>query len=223
MGTGLYYLRARNYEAGTGRFASRDPVCGDAANPLSLHKYLYAHADPVNRVDPTGMFICLPSMEAWGDAVHDEIGKHFRAQNPSNRFYNQTTNTILGATVEGGQSKPDLAERAGLVGLVWEIKSVWSAPHAWSDLAFYLAILNTQDPQKRLGFPGFFGTYSPPPLVSLGGGMEAIVFPPMLGAILYCVQDMRGNAATLMTLMMIHALRLQQLQAQAALAIMVRH
>ena len=29
---------------------------GNTTDPLSLHKYLYAHADPVNRVDPSGQF-----------------------------------------------------------------------------------------------------------------------------------------------------------------------
>ena len=31
-----------------------DPVFGDTANPTSLHRYLYAGNDPVNRIDPTG-------------------------------------------------------------------------------------------------------------------------------------------------------------------------
>jgi len=50
----LYYLRARYMNPLTGRFLSRDPEEGDAADPESLHKYLYANADPVNQSDPTG-------------------------------------------------------------------------------------------------------------------------------------------------------------------------
>ena len=38
----------------TGRFMSRDPKTGNARNPSSLHKYSYANADPINRLDPTG-------------------------------------------------------------------------------------------------------------------------------------------------------------------------
>ncbi len=51
---GLYYLRARYYNPSTGRFLSRDPLDGNAINPASLHKYLYANGDPVNVIDPTG-------------------------------------------------------------------------------------------------------------------------------------------------------------------------
>jgi RHS repeat-associated protein len=51
---GLYYLRARYYNSVTGRFLSRDPKPGDFADPASLHKYLYARHDPVNRIDASG-------------------------------------------------------------------------------------------------------------------------------------------------------------------------
>jgi RHS repeat-associated protein len=51
---GLYYLRARYYNPQTGRFLSRDPEDGNAKDPQSLHKYLYAGGDPVNRIDPHG-------------------------------------------------------------------------------------------------------------------------------------------------------------------------
>jgi RHS repeat-associated protein len=50
----LYYLRARYYNPATGRFLSRDPLDGDPTDPQSLHKYLYAGGDPVNRIDPSG-------------------------------------------------------------------------------------------------------------------------------------------------------------------------
>ena len=33
---------------------SRDPLEGRIKNPASLHKYLYAGDDPVNRIDPMG-------------------------------------------------------------------------------------------------------------------------------------------------------------------------
>src|ERR1035438_10216405 len=50
----LYYLRARYYNPATGRFMSRDPEDGHAADPKTLHKYLYAGGDPENLFDPTG-------------------------------------------------------------------------------------------------------------------------------------------------------------------------
>ena len=51
---GLYYLRARYYNPVTGRFLSRDPEDGYIGEPATLHKYLFADGDPINRIDPTG-------------------------------------------------------------------------------------------------------------------------------------------------------------------------
>ncbi len=52
---GFYYLRARYYGPGLGRFISSDPFPGRMTEPLSLHKYLYANGDPLNRTDPSGL------------------------------------------------------------------------------------------------------------------------------------------------------------------------
>ena len=49
-----YYLRARYYNPRTGRFTSQDPRFGDTYNPISLHRYQYANANPVMYVDPSG-------------------------------------------------------------------------------------------------------------------------------------------------------------------------
>jgi RHS repeat-associated protein len=51
---GLYYLRARYYNTMTGRFVSMDPENGIVTDPKTLHKYLYANGDPINRIDPSG-------------------------------------------------------------------------------------------------------------------------------------------------------------------------
>jgi RHS repeat-associated protein len=51
---GIYHLRARYYNPDRGRFMSMDPYPGEIDEPLSLHKYLYTHADPVNLIDPSG-------------------------------------------------------------------------------------------------------------------------------------------------------------------------
>jgi RHS repeat-associated protein len=51
---GQQYLRQRYYNPSTGRFNRLDPFFGNLNDPLSLHKYLYTHADPINMVDPTG-------------------------------------------------------------------------------------------------------------------------------------------------------------------------
>ena len=38
----------------TGRFISMDSYLGSVDDPVSLHKYLYANANPVNYIDPSG-------------------------------------------------------------------------------------------------------------------------------------------------------------------------
>ena len=52
--TGLYYLRARYMDTSTGRFISMDTYQGSTADPISLHKYLYANSNPVTYTDPSG-------------------------------------------------------------------------------------------------------------------------------------------------------------------------
>jgi RHS repeat-associated protein len=54
--TGNYYLRSRFYNPGSGRFLSMDSFEGVPQDPITLHKYLYGNGDPVNVVDPNGLF-----------------------------------------------------------------------------------------------------------------------------------------------------------------------
>ena len=52
--TGLYYLRARYMNPSTGTFITQDTYAGTIFDPASLHKYLYANANPVMNIDPSG-------------------------------------------------------------------------------------------------------------------------------------------------------------------------
>ena len=52
--TGLYYLRARYMNPSTGTFISMDSYQGSIYDPVTLHKYLYANANPVMYTDPSG-------------------------------------------------------------------------------------------------------------------------------------------------------------------------
>gem|GEM_PF-289106 len=54
--TQLYYLRARYMDPSTGTFISMDTFQGNVADPLSLHRYMYANANPISNTDPTGLF-----------------------------------------------------------------------------------------------------------------------------------------------------------------------
>ena len=58
---GLDYLRARFLNVNAGRFYGRDRFSGLLGRPTSLSKFLYADADPVNRLDPSGD-VTLPEL-----------------------------------------------------------------------------------------------------------------------------------------------------------------
>ena len=56
VATDQLYLRARYYDAMIGGFNRDDPYGGNINDPQSLHKYVYAHANPIMGIDPTGEF-----------------------------------------------------------------------------------------------------------------------------------------------------------------------
>jgi hypothetical protein len=72
----MYYLRARYLSPQSGRFWTMDTFEGNSSDPLSLHKYLYAHADPVNMVDPSGheSIISVNSSIAIGLRITAQVG-----------------------------------------------------------------------------------------------------------------------------------------------------
>jgi RHS repeat-associated protein len=74
----LFYFGARYYDPETGRFLTNDPVAGDALNPPSLHKYLYAYDSPMVYTDPWGEAVgdwwdvrSYADAEAWKNIGHD--------------------------------------------------------------------------------------------------------------------------------------------------------
>ena len=77
--TGLYYLRARYMNPNTGTFISMDSYSGSINDPVSLHKYLYANANPVMYSDPSG-YMSLHEM-AVSIAAKAELAVMEMAQN----------------------------------------------------------------------------------------------------------------------------------------------
>ena len=59
----MYCNRARYYNPLNGIFNRTDPYAGNTHDPQSLHKYAYVHNNPVNSIDPTGMFTSMTELE----------------------------------------------------------------------------------------------------------------------------------------------------------------
>ena len=59
---GFYYLRARYYNPAIARFITLDAYRGSIYDPPSLHKYLYAYNDPINKFDPSGEMTLVGTM-----------------------------------------------------------------------------------------------------------------------------------------------------------------
>ena len=54
---GVWFSQARMYDAGSKRFLSADPIGGSVLKPVLFNAYLYCASDPVNNIDPTGMYM----------------------------------------------------------------------------------------------------------------------------------------------------------------------
>ncbi|WP_043499668.1 RHS repeat-associated core domain-containing protein [Georgenia sp. SUBG003] len=52
--SGLVDMGFRQYDLTTGRFTARDNVVGNLSDPITLNRYTYANADPLNVFDPDG-------------------------------------------------------------------------------------------------------------------------------------------------------------------------
>jgi RHS repeat-associated protein len=70
LGEPLYDMSARFYAPSLGVFTQLDSVMGSAQNPLSMNRFLYAHANPATLIDPTGHAGCVKGKKcALGDAT----------------------------------------------------------------------------------------------------------------------------------------------------------
>jgi RHS repeat-associated protein len=72
--TNLYFAKARYYDPLFARFTTQDSFLGAIDNPPSLHRYLYANANPTVFIDPTGHF----SIKDFGTGVVNVVMEPLR-------------------------------------------------------------------------------------------------------------------------------------------------
>jgi RHS repeat-associated protein len=92
---GLYYLRARYYDPSTGRFLTRDPVPAPERRPETLNAYPYVGGNPVNFIDPTGLW-CPRNPE---DCVPDPVEDFFTETVPEAVSSVNWRNVAVGGTL----------------------------------------------------------------------------------------------------------------------------
>jgi RHS repeat-associated protein len=64
--TGLYYARHRYYDPEVGVWLTLDDQRGDRDDPLSQHRYVYVQSNPVNQIDPLGLYLVqVGELELW--------------------------------------------------------------------------------------------------------------------------------------------------------------
>jgi RHS repeat-associated protein len=80
--TGLTHLGAREYDPGTGRFISADPVL-DQSDPLQANGYSYANNNPVTHADPSGLTSSASSFDASIAALDKKIAEYQKTLNRS--------------------------------------------------------------------------------------------------------------------------------------------
>lgn len=193
--SGFYYLRARWMDPDVGWFASADPFLGLAQEPMSLHRYLYAYASPLNLTDPSGLLPDWLLTVLLGISIHQYIGDNYVSSGPARRS-NRQINTILEIPYRtclplpaSCDRRPDLADAsyAGSSGEVYEIKSsIYPQSLALQQLGEYIVLLAQNDPLNRAWRPGT--SYKPPTGFTVQGAFGSVkvdVSGPLNGLITY--------------------------------------
>ncbi|MCP3997777.1 MAG: RHS repeat-associated core domain-containing protein, partial [bacterium] len=135
----FYYNRARWLDPENGRFLSVDPFSGRIFDPSSLHTYLYADADPVGVLDPTGLVSVAQVLTVSAFAVNLATslygiasGVHALSEGRTVRGITEISLGFLGLGIFGTSlrvlrfmySSANLAARARYVTLVDDIRRV---------------------------------------------------------------------------------------------------
>ena len=103
--TGTVYLRARYYQASTGRFISRDSYSGKKSDPLSLNLYTYCRNNPISYVDPSGYsYATLPNGKRMSinSASDAKLFNELKSGKSQSSQVKTTTPTMQDSPITGG-------------------------------------------------------------------------------------------------------------------------
>ncbi len=99
---GFYYLRARYMDPSNGRFASQDTYAGNSSDPVTLHKYLYANANPAMYTDPSGNFSLIDLSAA--QSIMTRLVLASVRDYAFDRFGSNLMTSVIGSLGSGGES-----------------------------------------------------------------------------------------------------------------------
>ncbi|HYI07641.1 MAG TPA: PKD domain-containing protein [Thermoanaerobaculia bacterium] len=153
--TGLYHLRARDYDPSLGRFIEIDTFQGKDHEPQTRNRYVYALNNPASRIDPSGHV-----SRGDGTIFHGIIGAYYESYmggyGVSGRGIAKGPHGAGTGKKRGGLGKfPDLREY--LTGDVYEIKplSPYGLTAVYAEAFAYAVALNIVEP----GAPEFGGVW----------------------------------------------------------------
>jgi RHS repeat-associated protein len=158
---GQYYLRARFYDPGCGRFTGMDPRIPPVGDLLNANLYLYGFANPVMYSDPVGLNLYLAGL---GRVAHQLIYSEYLKDYPTN------VTRPLGAGIGLGSALlPDIVDVTRRE--IGEIKplSLGGLATGMVQLSAYLAAVNG----LSVTYKGV--TYTTPPF--MGGGWGPSTWP----------------------------------------------
>ncbi|MDH2415273.1 DUF6531 domain-containing protein [Nocardioides sp. CER19] len=106
--TGLYHLRARDYDPTTGRFTSLDPVAQDITDPY-VSDYVYANNQPTVLTDPSGQCpMCV--MALIGAATDLGIQVAINISNGCDPFHDINWSSVAASALLGAVGGEDVAQ-----------------------------------------------------------------------------------------------------------------
>lgn len=74
--SGFVYMQARYYDPAVGRFLSVDPNSVAVGTIFNINRYDYSDNNPINKIDPTGMYTCDRKKNQQFCEYVDKLVKH---------------------------------------------------------------------------------------------------------------------------------------------------